>query len=125
MLHCFQGSIGPRTNAIVCRSDVVAHGAGWFDNLCIHVYEHETVTFGSNARACDVNYVRSVRRSYSARVSKSSLAGVHWEFVHHILEDEVDGQEEEQDDKREDAEQRERGKWSSPKESEQTHEDDT
>ena len=44
--------------------------------------------------------------SYSARVPRSSLAGVHREFVHHILEDEVDGQEEGQDDKREDGQQR-------------------
>ena len=35
----------------------------------------------------------------------SSLAGVHREFVRHILE--VDGQEEGQDDKREDGQQRE------------------
>ena len=34
------------------------------------------------------------------------LAGVHREFVHHILEDEADGQEERQNDKREDGEQR-------------------
>ena len=47
----------------------------------------------------------SVRGSYSARVPKSSLAEVHREFVHHIVEDEVDGQEEGQDDKREDGEQ--------------------
>ena len=32
---------------------------------------------------------------------------MHREFVHHIVEDEVDGQEEGQDDKREDGEQRE------------------
>ena len=32
---------------------------------------------------------------------------MHREFVHHILEDEVDGQEERKDDKREDGEQRE------------------
>ena len=32
---------------------------------------------------------------------------MHTEFVHHIVEDEVDGQEEGQDDKREDGEQRE------------------
>ena len=38
---------------------------------------------------------------------RSSLAEVHREFVHHIVEDEVDGQEEGQDDKREDGEQRE------------------
>ena len=48
-----------------------------------------------------------MRRSYSARVPGSSFAGVHREFVHHILEDEVDGQEEGQDEKREDDEQRE------------------
>ena len=76
--------------------------------IFVYTYEHETATFGCNAWACDVHYVRSVRGSYSAKVPKSSLAGVHWEFVHHILENEVDGQEEEQDDKREDAEQRER-----------------
>ena len=44
---------------------------------------------------------QDVRRSYSARVPRSSLARVHREFVHHIVEDEVDGQEEGQDDKRE------------------------
>ena len=49
----------------------------------------------------------SVRGSYSARVPRSSLAEVHREFVHHIVEDEVDGQEERQDDKREDRQQRE------------------
>ena len=49
----------------------------------------------------------TVRGSYSARVPRSSLASVHREFVHHTLEDEVDGQEEGQDDKREDGEQRE------------------
>ena len=36
-----------------------------------------------------------------------SLARVRREFVHHIVEDEVDGQEERQDGKREDGEQRE------------------
>ena len=39
------------------------------------------------------------------KVPRSSLAGVHREFVHHIVEDEVDGQEERQDDKREDGQQ--------------------
>ena len=48
-----------------------------------------------------------MRGSYSTRVPKSSLAEVHREFVHHILEDEVDGQKEGQGDKREDVEQRE------------------
>ena len=38
----------------------------------------------------------SVRGSYSARLPRSSLAEVHREFVHHIVEDEVDGQEERQ-----------------------------
>ena len=46
-----------------------------------------------------------MRGSYSARVPRSSLARVHREFVHHILEDEVDGQKEGQGDKREDGEQ--------------------
>ena len=49
----------------------------------------------------------SVRGSYSARVPRSSLAEVDREFVHHIVEDEVDGQEERQDDRREDGQQRE------------------
>ena len=48
-----------------------------------------------------------MRGSYSARVPTSSLAEVQKEFVHHILEDEVDGQKEGQSDKREDGEQRE------------------
>ena len=48
-----------------------------------------------------------MRGSYSARVPRSSFAGVQREFVHHIVEDEVDGQEERQDDKREDGQQRE------------------
>ena len=38
---------------------------------------------------------------------RSSLAGVHREFVHHIVEDEVDGPEERQDDKIEGGQQRE------------------
>ena len=48
-----------------------------------------------------------MRGSYSARVPRSSLAEVHKKFVHHILDDEVDGQKEGQGDKREDGEQRE------------------
>ena len=48
-----------------------------------------------------------MRGAYSARVPRSSLAEVHREFVHHIMDDEVDGQEERQDDKREDGQQRE------------------
>ena len=48
-----------------------------------------------------------MRGSYSARVPRSSLARVHRDFVHHIVEDEVDGQEEGQDDMREHGEQRE------------------
>ena len=43
-----------------------------------------------------------VRGPYSARVPRSSFARVHREFVHHIVKDEVDGQEERQDDRRED-----------------------
>ena len=38
-------------------------------------------------------------------VPRSSLAEVHKEFVDYILEDEVDGQEEGQGDKREDGEE--------------------
>ena len=38
---------------------------------------------------------------------KSSLAEMYKEFVHHILEDEVDGQKKRQNDKREDGEERE------------------
>ena len=59
------------------------------------------------SRAPSDGKCENVRGSYSARVPRSSLARVHREFVHHILEDEVDGQEEGQDDKREDGEQRE------------------
>ena len=42
--------------------------------------------------------------SFSARVPRSS-AELHRGFVHHILEDEVDGQKEEQGDQREDEEE--------------------
>ena len=42
--------------------------------------------------------------SYSARVPRSSTE-VRREFVHHILEDEVDGQKEGQGDQREDGEE--------------------
>ena len=48
-----------------------------------------------------------MRGPYSARVPRSSLERVYREFVHHNAEDEVDGQEEGQDDKREDGQQRE------------------
>ena len=41
--------------------------------------------------------------SFSARVPRSS-AELHRGFVHHILEDEVDGHKEEQGDQREDEE---------------------
>ena len=44
--------------------------------------------------------------SYSARVPRSS-AEVRREIVHHILEDEVDGQKEGQGDQREDDEEEE------------------
>ena len=47
-----------------------------------------------------------VRGSYSARVPRSSLAEVHREFVQHIVEEEADGQEERQDDRREYRQQR-------------------
>ena len=48
-----------------------------------------------------------LRGSYSARVPRSSSAEVHREFVHHTVGDEVDGQEERQDNRREDRQQRE------------------
>ena len=48
--------------------------------------------------------VQQVGGSYSHRVPRSS-AEVHKGFVHHILEDEVDGQKEEQGDQREDGEE--------------------
>ena len=48
-----------------------------------------------------------MRVSYSTRVPRSSLAGVHREFVHRIMGEEVDGQEEKQDDRREDRQQEE------------------
>ena len=48
-----------------------------------------------------------MRGSYSARVPRSSLAEVNREFVHHLVEDEVDGQKERQDDRREYRQQRE------------------
>ena len=50
-----------------------------------------------------VGLIYPVGGSFSARVLRSS-AEVHRVFVHHILEDEVDGQKEEQGDQREDEE---------------------
>ena len=55
---------------------------------------------------------------YSARVPRSSLAEVHREFVHHIVEEEEDGQEERQVDRREDGQQ---GEESGEVEENQTH----
>ena len=52
-------------------------------------------------------YKRDVRGSYSARVPRSSFGRVRREFIHHMMEDEVDGQEERLDDRREDRQQRE------------------
>ena len=54
-------------------------------------------------------------------VPRSTLAEVHRKVVHLIVEDEVDGQEETQDDKREDGQQRE-GMWRSRRESNTQHE---
>ena len=48
-----------------------------------------------------------MRGSYSARVPSSSLAGVHREFVHHIVEEEGEDQVDEKDDKRESVQQEE------------------
>ena len=58
-----------------------------------------------------------MRGSYSLRVPGSSLAVVHNEFVHHIVE-EVDSQEEPQDDRRE---ERQQGEESGEVAENQTH----
>ena len=52
-----------------------------------------------------------MRGSYSGRVPRSSLEKVHREFVHRILDDEVDGQKEGQGEKREDGEEGEERGW--------------
>ena len=75
----------------------------------------------SGLRDVVVGGLITCERSYSARVPRSSLARVHREFVHHIVEDEVDGQEERQDDRREDR-QRRAESGAVEEESEQTHE---
>ena len=63
---------------------------------------------------CGLNFLRvsfrqsvPVRGSYSARVPRSSSTEVHREFVHHIVEEEADGQEEKQNDRRESGQQEE------------------
>ena len=48
-----------------------------------------------------------MRGSYSARVPRSSLAEVRRVFVHHIVEEEAEGQEEIQDNRRADIQQEE------------------
>ena len=60
---------------------------------------HESRTPAS-PMSMDSQPLKPVRGSYSASVPRSSLARVHREFVNHIVEDEADGQEEGQDDKR-------------------------
>ena len=67
---------------------------------------NETSTFAHPSHASHRKFrpESSVRGSYSAKVPRSSLAEVHREFVYHILEDQVDGQEA---GKREDGERRE------------------
>ena len=52
------------------------------------------------------------------RVPRSSLARVHREFVHHIVEDEVDGQEERQNERSKD---RQQGEERGEVEENQTH----
>ena len=60
--------------------------------------------------------------SFSARVPRSS-AEVRRVFVHHIQEDEVDGQKEEQGDQREEDEEREvNGDVEAIRETHNTHE---
>ena len=53
---------------------------------------------------------RCERGSYSARVPRSSLAGVHRVFVFHILEEEAEDPENEQDDSREEGQQEVEGR---------------
>ena len=53
---------------------------------------------------------RCERGSYSARVPRSSLAGVHRVFVFHILEEEAEDPENEQDDSREERQQEVEGR---------------
>ena len=52
----------------------------------------------------------SVRGSYSARVPRSSLARLHREFVHRIVEEEAEDQVDEKDDRRESGKQEEAGR---------------
>ena len=66
--------------------------------------QSETARETSARRFRVLEEAQHVGGSFSARVPRSS-AEVHREFVHHILEDEVDGQKERQGDQREDDEE--------------------
>ena len=58
-------------------------------------------------KVCHVHPSPSVRGSYSARVPRSSLAEVHREFDHHIVEEEAEDQVDERNDRRESGQQEE------------------
>ena len=65
--------------------------------------------------------LQTVGGSFSSRVPRSS-AELHKGFVHHILEDEVDGQKEEQGDQREDEEREVSGDVEAIRETHNAHE---
>ena len=71
-----------------------------------------SVSFGLHSRWMHPKYTwaRSVRGSYSARVPRSSFARVRRVLVFHIMEEEAEDQENEQDDRREDGQQRVEGR---------------
>ena len=62
--------------------------------------------FARGPVCANTTWSETVGGSFSARVPRSS-AEVHREFIHHILEDEVDGQKEEEGDQRENGEEEE------------------
>ena len=101
-----------------CLEDLEDHGiliniVGDFAVLFVGAIATGTPAMGAQSLHSAVTAPRitravPVRGSYLARVPRSSLlARVHREFVHHIVEGEVHGQEERQHDRREDRQQRE------------------
>ena len=78
----------------------------------------------NNFRDVVVIGLMTCERVVLGKVPRSPLARVHRKFVHHILEGEVDGQEEGHDDKREDGEQKKENGVVEESQKE-THEDDT
>ena len=85
---------------------------------CVSVSDEQpTQQFLLKANSCNV-HCASCERVVLGKSAKVPSARVRKEFVRHIVEDEVDGQEERQDDKREDGQQREQ---SGVNEENQTH----